>query len=139
MDAFVAANNVVVEFVIVELFPVMPPINPLVNVSPDPDTPEVEAFPNVSNPVTSTDSNEALDDDAMLNGFTPDVPFTLNVINEDVAFTPDTVPLSISSPVESAVGLVNRAKYPFIPPVTPEPLVIPSEDVATQRVEVPVA
>ncbi len=33
---------------------------------------------------------------------------------------------------------MNRARYPLIPPVTPDPPVIPNDDVATQRVDVPV-
>ncbi len=68
----------------------------------------------------------------------PDTPCTLNATVDDVAFTPATTPSSNIVPVAKVVLLKNLAKNPGAPPVTPPPE-NPSVDVATQRVDVPVA
>ena len=80
-------------------------------------------------PFVSIVKSEVPDEEATLNGFTADEPCTLNVYEDEVAFTPANVPLSRSSPVESVVGELNLATYPLVPPVTPE-AVIPRDDVA---------
>ena len=86
-------------------------------------------------PFASTVKSETPDDDATLNGLTEGEPCTFKVNDDDVAFTPATVPLSKKSPVERVLPPVKRARNPLFPPVTPE---IPRDDVATQRVDVPV-
>jgi hypothetical protein len=90
-------------------------------------------------PLEDTLKNEALDDEATLkiSFVEPDTPRTLKAIVDDVAFTPSTVPLSMSVEVPSVVEVSQRVAKPTSPPVTPT-LVRPSDVVATQRVEVPV-
>jgi hypothetical protein len=106
---------------------------------PDEVRPVDDALPKVSLPVVSIAKREDPVEEATLNGLVPAVPCTLKVYVDEVALTPDTVPLSRSSPVESVVGEVKRARYPLVPPDTPAPPVIPRDEVATHRVEVPVA
>ena len=89
-------------------------------------------------PVVLILKSEAPEDDATLNGLRVEVPCTLKVYVEEVALIPSTVPLSKSEEVASAVGEIKRAMYPACPPVTPEPLLSPSVEVATHSVEVPV-
>ena len=79
--------------------------------------------------------NDVPDEDATLNGLSEPVPFTLKDIVEEVAFTPETVPLSRRIPDVRDVGVNHVATFPIVPPDNP---VIPREDVATHSVEVPV-
>ena len=78
-------------------------------------------------------------DDATLNGLSAvDVDdCTLNAKVDDVALIPATVPLSRSVDVPRVVADNHREAKPNVPPERdPE---IPRDDVATQRVLVPVA
>ena len=77
-------------------------------------------------------------DEETVNGLTPEVPCTKKVEVEVVALMPDTTPLSRKRPVERPVEEVQRARYPVVPPVTPVEVERPSDEVATQSVEVPV-
>ena len=86
-------------------------------------------------PLAKIVRNEVPDDDATLNGLVAGDPWTLKVKEEDVAFTPATVPLSWKSPVDNVVGDVHLASNPFTPPERDE---IPRDDVDVQIVEVPV-
>jgi hypothetical protein len=82
--------------------------------------------------------NDALDEEATLKIelVEPDTPRTLKVTVDEVALIPDTVPSSIKRPEESVDADVQRERNPTVPPERePE---IPRDDVATQRVEVPV-
>ena len=74
-------------------------------------------------------------EDEIVNGLVPAVPRMLKVTVDEVALMPATVPLSAKRLFVRDVGDVQRARNPLIPP---ERLEIPSVDVATQRVEVPV-
>ena len=85
-------------------------------------------------PLLMIERSEVPVDDATVNGLTPAVPCTLKVTVEDVALTPDTVPLSRKRPDDSAVAPVHRARKPGVPPERDE---IPRDEVATQRVDVP--
>jgi hypothetical protein len=90
-------------------------------------------------PLASTEKRLAVDDVATLK--TTEVPLavvdaTLKATVVDVAPTPATKPLSMKRPVERVVGDVQRARRPFEPPA--RAAVIPSDDVATQRVDVPI-
>ncbi len=67
----------------------------------------------------------------------PDTPATLNATVDDVALIPATVPLSRNVEAPSVVAVTQRVANPVVPPVTVE-AVRPSDDVATQRVDVPV-
>ena len=69
----------------------------------------------------------------------PDVPWILKVTVEEVALTPATVPSSRRRPVERVVSESQRVKNPGRPPDTPGPPVMPSVEVATHLVDVPVA
>lgn len=75
-------------------------------------------------------------DDATENGFTPARPCTLNDTVDDVALIPATVPLSIRVEVPRVVAVNQRVANPAAPPVIVD-AEIPSDDVATQRVDVP--
>jgi hypothetical protein len=89
-------------------------------------------------PLARTVKNEVLVEEATLKIelVEPDTPRTLKLTVDEVALIPVTVPSSMKSPDESVVGDVQRARSPVVPPERePE---IPSEDVATQRVDVPV-
>ena len=87
-------------------------------------------------PLAKIVKTDVPEEDATLNGLTPAPPCTLKVKDEEVALTPETVPLSRKRPVESDEAEVHRARKPFVPPERePE---IPREEVATQRVEEPV-
>jgi hypothetical protein len=79
-------------------------------------------------------------DDATLNGLRleVDVACTLNANDDEVALIPANTPLSKSVDVPNVVEVSHRVAKPNTPPDTPEPPVIPRDDVATQRVEVPV-
>jgi hypothetical protein len=82
--------------------------------------------------------NDVLDEEATLKIelVEPDTPRTLKLTVDEVALIPDTVPSSIKSPEASVDADVQRARRPTVPPERePE---IPSDDVATQRVDVPV-
>ena len=76
-----------------------------------------------------------VEDATLKASFVPAVPCTLKVMVDDVAFTPVTAPLSIKSPAPSVVADVQRVTSPVVPPAIEE--TIPSDDVATQRVDVP--
>jgi hypothetical protein len=85
-------------------------------------------------PFARTEKRLVFDDDATLKII--ELPFavvdaTLKATDDDVAPTPATNPLSWKRPVESVVAPVNRARKPLMPPLTPAPPVIPSDDVAT--------
>jgi len=75
-------------------------------------------------------------EDAIANGLTPDAPCTLKVTVDEVALIPATVPLSRSVEVPRVVVVSQRVAKPRAPPVRDE--VIPSVDVATHLVVVPV-
>ena len=100
--------------------------------------PVEDAFEKVTKPVLLIENKETPEDDATLKGLTPGAPCTLKVYKEEVAFTPSTAPLSKRVLVERVFAEINLATKPLIPPVTPLPPVIPSEDVEIQRVLVPV-
>ncbi len=85
-------------------------------------------------PLAKILKNDVPDEDATRNGSTAGDACRLKVTVEDVAFTPDTVPLSRKRPDESVEAPVQRARKPRVPP---ERDVIPREDVATHRVLVP--
>ena len=68
-------------------------------------------------------------EDATLNGFCVPLPWMLNVVADDVALIPATVPLSIDTPVPSVVEVSQRVMYPPVPPVRED--TIPSDEVAT--------
>jgi hypothetical protein len=108
----------------------------------DPDVPVIERLdPGVVDPIPTLPfwrivKSEVPVDDATLNGLTPAVPCTLKVTVDEVALTPDTVPLSWKSPVDKVEAELQRASLPATPPERDE--VMPSVDVATQRVDVPV-
>jgi hypothetical protein len=80
-------------------------------------------------------SDVPVDDATLKASFVPAVPCTLKVTVEDVALTPATTPLSMKSPAPSVVAEVQRVTSPVVPPETED--VIPRDDVATQRVDVP--
>ena len=82
-------------------------------------------------PLASIVKSDAPVEDATLNGLTAGEPCTLNVYEEEVAFTPDTVLLSRSIPVASVEVPMNLVTKPFVPPET-----VP--DGVPQRVLVPV-
>jgi hypothetical protein len=77
-------------------------------------------------------------DEATLNGLRLEVEVacTLNANDDDVALTPANDPLSKNEADPSVVADDQRASLPVVPPES-DPLT-PSDDVATQRVEVPV-
>jgi len=62
--------------------------------------------------------NDAPEEEATLNIVLalPEVPCTLKVTVEEVAFTPATTPSSRKSPVESADDDIQRARKPGVPP-----------------------
>jgi hypothetical protein len=82
--------------------------------------------------------NAAPDDEATLNGLrtVDDDDWMLNANVEEVALIPATVPLSMLTPEPRVVGDVQRVRRPVVPPDTEA--VIPSDEVATHRVDVPV-
>ena len=86
-------------------------------------------------PLLMIERSEVPVDDATVNGLTPAVPCTLKVTVEDVALTPDTVPLSRKRPDVRLDVPEKRAKNPGAPEVTPAR---PNDDVEVQRVDVPV-
>jgi hypothetical protein len=87
-------------------------------------------------PFWSTESIVAPVEDAITNGLVPAVPWRLKVTVDEVALTPETVPLSRNRPVVSDVAEAQRVRNPVVPPDTEA--VIPRDEVATQRVDVPV-
>jgi hypothetical protein len=76
-------------------------------------------------------------EDATLNGLTPAEPWRLKVMVAEVALIPATVPLSMKRPAVRSVADVQRAERPIVP-VKEEADASPSDEVAIQRVEVPV-
>ena len=66
----------------------------------------------------------------------PEIPCTLKAIVDDVALIPATVPLSRSVDVPRVVEVSHRVAKPRAPPVRDAER--PRDDVATQRVLVPV-
>jgi hypothetical protein len=94
--------------------------------------------PKVTRPNLSIPKSEFPVEEAILSGSVPALPFRLKVTVDDVALIPRTVPLSRSEDVPSVVCERKRVAYPNTPPDTPAPLVIPRDEVETQRVEVPV-
>ena len=89
-------------------------------------------------PLEATLRNEVLDDDATLkmSFVEPDTPRTLKATVDDVALIPATVPLSRRIELPIVVADNQRVAKPDEPPDTVA--VILSDDVDTQRVEVPV-
>jgi hypothetical protein len=75
-------------------------------------------------------------EDATRNGLTPAAPCTLKVTVDEVALIPDTVPLSRRVEVPRVEAVNQRVAKPRAPPV--RDAVIPSVDVATHLVVVPV-
>ena len=90
-------------------------------------------------PLASTERKEAFDDEATLKMVLvdPATPRTLKATVDEVALTPRTVPLSIRVEVPRVVAESQRVAKPKEPPATPV-LVIPSDEVDTQSVDVPV-
>ena len=90
-------------------------------------------------PLARIVKSEAPVDDATLNGLSAvEVDdCTLKAKVDDVALIPATVPLSRSVDVPTVVADSHRVAKPRAPPERDD--VIPSVDVATQRVLVPVA
>jgi hypothetical protein len=86
-------------------------------------------------PLAKILKKEVPDEDATRNGSRAGDACRLKVTVDDVAFTPDTVPLSRRRPDESVEAPVQRARKPGVPP---ERDVIPRDEVATHRVDVPV-
>ena len=94
----------------------------------------VEPIPTL--PSASTVKYCTLLDDATANGLSVVVPRTRNPIVEDVPLTPDTTALSIRVPIPKVLADTQRDINPVVPPETEA--VMLSDDVATQRVDVPV-
>jgi hypothetical protein len=81
--------------------------------------------------------NEALDDEATLKiSAIPFVPRTLKLMVDDVALIPAITPLSRNVEVPIVVGDSQRVTNPKAPPESDA--LSPRDDVAIQRVEVPV-
>jgi hypothetical protein len=87
-------------------------------------------------PFWSTESIVAPVEDAITNGLVPAVPWRLKVTVDEVALTPETVPLSIKRPVPIVVAVNQRVTRSTVPPERIAP--IPRVDVATHLVVVPV-
>ena len=94
------------------------------------------ATPTPTLPEASTWKKVAPDDEETVRGLRVVVPCTRNAAVAEVAFTPDTMPLSRSVPIPIADGDVQRVMNPLAPPV--RVAVMLRVDVATQRVDVPV-
>jgi hypothetical protein len=94
--------------------------------------------PTATVPPARTARSDAPDDDATWNGLRLEVLVarTLNTKLDEVALIPVNTPLSMSVDVPSVVAESQRVAKPVEPPVRAE--AIPSVDVATHLVDVPV-